>query len=68
MQCDPRDVDDLRYSLLDFVSTLTRLTNPLGSRGTFDSSDSWKGMADDHDVCLKVKIQHGSVDRNGLRI
>ena len=68
MQYDPGDVDDLRYSLLDFVSTLTRLTNRLSSRGTFDSSDSWKGMAEDHDVCLEVKIQPGSVDRDGLQI
>ena len=52
MQCDPRDVDDLRYSLLDSVNAVSELANPLRVRGTFDSSDSWKGIAEDHDVCL----------------
>lgn len=51
MQCDPRDVDDLRYSLLNSVNAVSTLANPLENRGTLDSSDSWKAMAEDHDVC-----------------
>ena len=52
MQDDPGDVDDLRYSLLNPVNAVSELANPLRGCGTFDSSDSWKGMAEDHGVCL----------------